>query len=453
MIKVKRGTAPTAKLVTKIIKKFQKDELPRFERLEKYYKVENDILDRRMTDGKPNNKMAHGYAKYITNMATGFFMGEGVRVEVKEEEYKEQLDQVNAMDMNFEIAKEMSKKGIAFEYLYMNEQSEIRSRYFKAEEMIPIYSYAVDEFLEFTIRLWQEEDLLEEKVVNYAEVYTKDEIILFEQVNQEKKYKEVQRKQHYFGDVPVIVYWNNEEMKGDYEDVLTLIDAYDKSQSDTANDFEYFTDAFLVIIGAAGGLENAAQGDEESKKAAKTLKNERLLFLDEQGQAQWLIKQVNDTAVENFKNRIAKDIFFLSLVPALTDESFSGNLTGVAIKYKMVGLEQLAAMKEKKFLPSYKKKLRIVTRIINLKMNRNFNANSADIKFDRNMINNIKELAEIVAILDGIISKESQLELLPFIKNVRDELKKILQDQLKQQDYDKLGNIDTDKIDAYATTG
>ena len=175
--------------------------------------------------------------------------------------------------------------------------------------------------------------------------------------------------------------------------------------------------------------------------------------MDEKGQAQWLIKQVNDTAVENFKNRIAKDIFLLSLVPALTDESFAGNLTGVAIKYKMIGLEQLAAIKEKKFLPSYKKKLRIVTRIFNLKMNRNFDANSVEAKFDRNMINNIKELAEIVALLDGIISKESQLELLPFIKNVRDELAKVLQDKLKQQDYQNLGNIDPDKIDAYATVG
>ncbi|WP_193768909.1 phage portal protein [Metasolibacillus meyeri] len=453
MIKVKRGTAPTEKLVTKIIKKFQQHELPRFEQLEKYYQVKNNILNRPKTDRKPNNKMAHGFAKYIANMATGYFMGEGVRVETADEGYKALLDELNAMDMNFEIAKEMSKKGIAFELLYMNEQSEIRSRYFKAEEMIPIYSYAVDEFLEFAIRLWQEEDLLEEKTVNYAEVYTKDEIILFQQVKKDKKYIEVQRDKHYFGDVPVVVYWNNEERTGDYEDVITLIDAYDKTQSDTANDFEYFTDAFLVIVGAAGGLENVTEDDEEGKKAAKTLRNERILFLDEKGQAQWLIKEVNDTAVENFKNRIAKDIFFLSLVPALTDESFAGNLTGVAIKYKMIGLEQLAAIKEKKFLPSYKKKLRIVTRMFNLRLNRNYDANSVETKFDRNMISNIKELAEIVALLDGIISKESQYELLPFIKNVRDELSKALQDKLKEREYQELGNIDSDKIDAYVAAG
>ena len=67
------------------------------------------------------------------------------------------------------------------------------------------------------------------------------------------------------------------------------------------------------------------------------------------------------------------------------------------------------------------------------------------------MTENIKELAEIVATLDGIISRETQLELLPFIKDVRDELQKVLQDKLKKMDYNELGNIDTAKVDAYGT--
>lgn len=453
MIKVKKDTVPTETLVTKIIEKFKSHYLPRFQKLERYYQVENDILDRTMDSTKPNNRIAHGFAKYITNMVTGYFMGEGIRVDTEDEEYKNELEKVldiESDDVNFEIAKEMSKKGISFEYLYMNSNSEIKTRKFKAEEIIPVYSYAVDEFLEFAIRLWQEEDLIENKIIEYAEVYTKNEIITYQQ-DETKKFKEINRETHYFEDVPVIVYWNNEEIKSDYEDVLTLIDAYDKAQSDTANDFEYFTDAFMVIIGASGGLTKEFDADSSDGEldAVRTLRQERILFLDEKGQAEWLIKNINDTAVENYKDRLFKDIFFLSLVPALTDESFAGNLTGVAIRYKLIGLEQLASIKEKKFLPAYKKKIRIVTRMLNLKLNRNFDAKQTKVKFDRNMTENIKELAEIVALLDGIISRESQLELLPFIKDVRDELQKILQDKLKEMEYDTLGNIDTSKVDAY----
>lgn len=450
MIKVKAGTNPTAEIVTKIISKFKKSDLPRFNRLESYYMVQNKILLRQMESEKPNNKIAHGFAKYITNMATGYFMGEGLRNEVDDDEYSEKLTEVleqNMDDIHFELMKETSKKGISYELLYMDEKSNIRFRKFNAEEIIPVYSFSVGEFLEFAIRIWQEDDFMTDETIDYAAVYTQSEIITFKKTADRDKYAEDHREAHNFDDVPVIVYWNNEEMKGDYEDVITLIDAYDKTQSDTANDFEYFTDAYLVLVGAGEGLIEANEDGDYDK--VKAMRQQRILALDEKGQAEWLIKNVNDTAVENYKNRIYRDIFFLSLVPALTDESFAGNLTGVAIKYKLIGLEQLAAMKEYKFIPSYKKKIRMITRQLNIKYNRNYNPQTVKTTFDRNMTDNLKELAEIVALLDGIISKETQLSLLPFIKDVKEEFEKILKDRLKDSDFEDLGMIDEDKVKAY----
>lgn len=52
----------------------------------------------------------------------------------------------------------------------------------------------------------------------------------------------------YFDDIPVNVYINNDELYGDFEKVISLIDAYDQSQSDTANDFELFTNCMLVVM-------------------------------------------------------------------------------------------------------------------------------------------------------------------------------------------------------------
>ena len=49
---------------------------------------------------------------------------------------------------------------------------------------------------------------------------------------------------HYFLDVPVSVYINNDERFGDCEKIKPLIDAFDKTQSDIANDFESFTHAY-----------------------------------------------------------------------------------------------------------------------------------------------------------------------------------------------------------------
>jgi SPP1 family phage portal protein len=359
----------TPAAITKIIEDFEINCLPRFALLEKYYLVKNKILDRQLSDEKPNNRIAHGYARYITNMAASYFMGKPARYLTGDDAFKALLDGVlddnYTNDTNFELAKESSKKGIAFELLFIDETGNLRTSHLRAEDVIPIYSPKIGEFLEAALRVWETKDIAG-AVTKRCELYTGREIISFEKGNRDKEYRETGRKAHMLSDIPVIVYWNNEEQTGDYEDVISLIDAYDKAQSDTANDNEYFTDAYLTISAAGGGLaafnaEGDGDEDRECKEAIKALKQERILFLQEKGQAAWLTKDVNDTAVENFKTRVHDDIFFVAQVPAMTDESFAGNLTGVALRYKFTGLEQLSVMKENKFGSAQKKKLRIVT--------------------------------------------------------------------------------------------
>lgn len=54
-------------------------------------------------------------------------------------------------------------------------------------------------------------------------------------------------QQHYFGAVPVTEFWNNEEQQGDFEQQISLIDAYNVLMSDRVNDKEQLVDAILKI--------------------------------------------------------------------------------------------------------------------------------------------------------------------------------------------------------------
>ena len=454
MYRYKAADVENETLLTKIIADFKANYIPRFNTLEKYYRVKNEIISRSPKDGKPNNKLAHGFAKYITKMATGYFMGKGIRYQVANEEdkalqeYEKLLTDIldaNYTDSgNFEIAKEASKKGIAFEILYIDEKSRLRTKKMNAENIIPVYSQNIGEFLEAAIRIWTETGA-DDAVTDYADLYTQTEIITYAREKGRDKYRQLERRPHNLGDIPVIVYWNNEEQSGDYEDVISLIDAYDKGQSDTANDSEYFADAYLYIIGASGGLDTGAddEPDEDGERAYRTLRRERVLQLDEKGQAGWLVKDVNDTAQENYKTRLYKDIFFISQVPALSDESFAGNLTGVAIRYKLVGLEELTTEKEHKFMSAQKKKIRIITDFINTKHNKSFNADDVEMKTERNFIDNLTEIIENVGGLSGIISKETQLGMLPIVKDVSAELERLNGEEKESSnlsDYNFLNN-------------
>lgn len=166
------------------------------------------------------------------------------------------------------------------------------------------------------------------------------------------------------------------------------------------------------------------------------------MCLDEKGQAEWLIKNINDTAVENFKNRLYNNIFFLSQVPALSDESFAGNLTGVAIRYKLIGLEELAIMKENKFCAAQKKKLKLLTDFINTKYNKNYDVNIIQQKYERNFIDNVTEIIENVSKLENIVSKQTQLEMLPVVEDAEEELKRIDEERLKQENLTNINDFD-----------
>ena len=109
-------------ILTKLVKKFKAKERRRFNKAQRYYEVKNDIYARKMSDLKENNKIAHGFARYITNMATAYFIRKPVRYSVDDEAYQKALDDIlnkNYINMlNFEVSKEASKKGIGFLLIY-----------------------------------------------------------------------------------------------------------------------------------------------------------------------------------------------------------------------------------------------------------------------------------------------------------------------------------------------
>ena len=157
--------------------------------------------------------------------------------------------------------------------------------------------------------------------------------------------------------------------------------------------------------------------------------------MDEKGQAYWLTKNVNDAAGENYKDRIYKDIFFLSQVPALSDESFAGNLTGVAIKYKLIGLEELAIMKQNSFEAAQKKLVKLVTEYINLRYNKNFDPEIVQQKYERNFIANEAEMITNARNLENIVSRDTQLQMLPanIVPDSRKELEKIQKEMMESE--------------------
>ena len=99
------------KFLTRLVEKFRAREIPKYDRLDRYYDSENDAIRlRSMKSGKPNNKIIHGFARYISNMATSYFMGKPIRYQVEDEGYHEAIQDYlkDTYNYNYEISKAAS---------------------------------------------------------------------------------------------------------------------------------------------------------------------------------------------------------------------------------------------------------------------------------------------------------------------------------------------------------
>lgn len=132
---------------------------------------------------------------------------------------------------------------------------------------------------------------------------------------------------------------------------------------------------------------------------------------------------MNDTALENYKNRLDKDIHKFAMVPNMTDENFAGNASGVAMAYKLQGLEFLTGVKEQKFRKGLLRRVELITNILSIKMNKELLFTDIGFTFTRNNPKNLVEIVKMATDLTGVISEESQLDMLPMI-NTEQELKR-----------------------------
>ena len=234
----------TAQLLQKFIRRHMR-EIPRINKLERYYRGEHDILKRqKKSDGAPNNKVVCNHAKEITDTATGYFVGNpitygGDNADTLCEWFK--AGDVESVDM--EIATDMSKFGRAYELVYMSDDDIAipKSCVVGTQNAFVVYSDDVTHIPLFGVYYYPifdaDESLVSFRVYLYTPqrctVYTCD--ASFGNFSVDADYDNV------FGDVPIIEYSNNKEQQGDFEQVIGLIDAYNVLMSDFSSTVPWAT--------------------------------------------------------------------------------------------------------------------------------------------------------------------------------------------------------------------
>lgn len=442
-----------AKLLQYCIKE-HRDGIERIQKLEDYYKGKHEILKRDLggdDKGLPNNKLVANHAKYITDVASGYFGGDpvkytGSQIEPITDAYKA----ADVASHDSEMVKDLSMFGVALELHYMSSDDPPIPRVscIDPRQIFLVVDDSVEYKSLFAVHYYEKRDMENKADGWYVNVYTATKKVRYEidDIGGDG-FKELDSTDHYYKSVPVVEFWNNEEQQGDYEQQLTLIDAYNTLGSDRMNDKEQFVDSILKLIGASLG-----DTEEEAGRTIRMLKKYKVLELPAgvDADASWLTKTLNEADTEVLRNALKSDIHEFSMVPNLTDEKFAGNVSGEAMKYKLFGLEKLSETKERYFVQGLRERLKLFATILQVKAQA-VEINDVEITMTRSVPSNDADTALLIGQLSGHVSNETLISQLSFVKDPVAENEKVMAEKAQalkdQQEAFKMPMGDNDDED------
>lgn len=366
-------------------------------------------------DNKVNNRLNNAFDAEIVDTKVGYMFGHPIGYEIEEKsrdslmKMKDEMNDFrlrnNVEDKDSEWGKKAAICGYSARMAYIDKEGEVRIVNIDPWETIIISSTDYTE-PEYAIRYFNIDE-------NKQRVEFYDDAYFYAFETGANGLAEVEKKLHTFDYCPLWGLPNNEELMGDAEKVYSLIDAYDRTFSDASNEIEQYRLAYLILKGVVG--------DEESINEIK--KTGIFELLGEHDDVSYLTKDINDTMIENHLNRLEQNILRLSKSVNFSDESFAGNASGVAMKYKLMSLENKCVTMERKMTAALRYQFKV---ICSAWAKKGICSKEDYLKlwfsFRRNVPANLLEEAQTAATLMAITSQKTALSTLSIVDDVDYEM-------------------------------
>lgn len=441
--------AITPAMIRGVLREFTKGTARR-KKLHDYYLGEHAIARRHKKNQKAaNRKIVVNRASYIVKIATGYLVGSPVSYASEEQEkalakIREAYQAINIETVDAELARDASTYGKAVELLYANAQSQPRTAALDPRVAFVVYDDTVAQDPFFGVHIMDKQDENGDIIGLDIAIYDEHEKCVF-QIHQAGGLKNItswegvqlkedaaQREAHVFGAVPMVEYWNNAEERGDFEDVLSLIDAYNLLTSDRVNDKEQFVNALLVLMGITLG-NTKTEANENFREVSQDGYLE-IPAISQGADVKYVVKQLNEADTQVLADSLVSDIHTISMVPNLSDEHFASTASGVALRYKLLAFEQMTKEKERWFREGLESRLDMFARFLSVqsKIPADFSTDKVQMTFTRGLPVNELETAQTISLLRDIIPDEILRTQVPFVDRSKD-LDAMMEKQRKQQ--------------------
>jgi SPP1 family phage portal protein len=405
-----------------------RDERKRFG---EYYDGKNCIIKQGAVKGRPNYSINVNMAKYIIDVATGYAFGNPIKYTTDEENAKDILDRIqyvhkncNVAELDFQQGGDMATYGVSYQLVMAVGEGAIEDRIiFKHLNPLQTFFVVDNTILETPVcgvyfYSYKENNIDKTKIY----VYDKDFLTIF--VEKGGVITQESQEFHNMGYIPIIQCLNNDDAFSDIQCVTDLLDSLSLAVSNNTDNLQSIANAILAI---SGGTLNEEQIDQINEFKVANLPVGAVM--------QWVIKNVDPTAEQQQVDNLLNFIFQISQVPDLTDDAFGGNQSGVAMQYKLWGLDQLWVTKTTKYKKAIVQRLKILMHLLQYQFKNTVQMlDEINITFDKNLPKDNSAEYTMVQALKDVVSKRTLLENISIVNDVEAELEALDEEAEKNAD-------------------
>lgn len=380
------------------------------------YVSNHPILRAPLKAWSENNKLVVPMPRLLVDEYAGYFGGNAPTVQLEDEIDNDSL-QVWLNDSEFadehsEIVKAVGIYGRSYLLAYQGEDSKPKIAHVEPDEGFMIYDDTIKgEPLAF---------------VRYSRDYLNHVTgtIYYAGFSVDFKDDKLEEPVNYvWHEVPAVEFYSNEERQGIFDGVKTLIEALDKALSKKADQVDYFDNAYLLALGL--NLE-----DENGRIHID--REQRFIYSPDadatNAKVEFIGKPDADGMQENLINRLIDLIYYTSMIPNLQDSAFSGNSSGVALQFKLLPMQNMAAFQERKFIKSLRRMFKVLFESADGgQIVRAINKESwLDLRFTytRNMPQNMADAVSTAVQASSLLSQQTALAMIPGIDDPQAELER-----------------------------
>lgn len=438
MFSINKNTELTAELLQKMINRFFVSDVPKLKKYKNYYDGKQAILNKSYNDeSKPCSRVVTNYCQDIADAYCGYLASPSYISYKSENDITAIMDVLRYNDYQTEDSEfllDALKYGIAYELMYIDEAAQVRFRLINPTSAFAIFDDSLTGDLLYFVRMYKANDW-DESDLYKVDVYSDISIKHYTMAGANGSLNFVDEVPHYFSQCPANVLALPDE-KPVFECILSLQDAANEILSDEIDDYSAFCDAYLSLIGADIDAEDVA-----------SMKENRVLVLPEGAAANWLTKNSSDAQVENILKRIHDNIYRIAKCPDFSSETFVGGVSsGIAIRYRLTGMETRAAAICAKMKKALQRRIEIITGIASLKLGEEV-FRDIEINFKRNIPEDNTSIVNLVNALKGTVSDATLLSQIPFVADVQKELDAIKKQKQENISLYSFGSDEEDETD------